>query len=254
MIGNQPPENVLLAGPPPNVRRLWLVRHGVTAWNLQRRFCGQSDQPLIEVGRQQAAWTGGVLASRQLARIYSSDLSRATETASLIAARQAQPPDLQTSAALRELSFGTWEGLTYTEAAAQSSGSTSFFEDPERHAPPGGETLAAGVQRLAAFVNQLLKEDEPPVRPPGEWLLVSHGGVLRGFLSSLLGMPLRNEWQLKLAHGSLSALDVVLEGDQVFAAVNLLNLSPPAELVSGPEGQAVETSSMRSETGAFPHA
>lgn len=258
MIEKQTPEFGPLAGPPKDVRRLWLVRHGVTEWNLQRRFCGQSDQPMIEAGRQQAAWMAALLASRPLERIYSSDLSRAAETASLIAAKQAKPQEIQTTAALRELSFGAWEGLTYAQAAAQSAGQTSFFKDPEGHAPPGGETLAAGVQRLSTFITQVVQEAETPTptsgQTRGEWLIVSHGGVLRGFLCSLLGMPLHNEWQLKIGHGALSALDVVFEDDKLFAAVNLLNLQPPAEFVAGPDGQALETASMRSGTGALPHA
>ena len=60
----------------------------------------------------------------------------------------------------------------------------------------------------------------------GEIVLVSHGGTLRGLLCSLLGMPLRNQWQLRIDIGSLSAIDVSLNEDEtLFASLVGLNMT-----------------------------
>ena len=64
---------------------LYLVRHGETDWNLQRRIQGSTDIPLNDTGREQAAATGRLLARREWDAIYSSPLSRAIETGELIA-------------------------------------------------------------------------------------------------------------------------------------------------------------------------
>jgi len=65
--------------------RLWLVRHGATAWNLERRYQGQSDIPLAPLGRAQACWVGRRLRLEHIRAIYSSDLQRTRETATIIA-------------------------------------------------------------------------------------------------------------------------------------------------------------------------
>src|SRR5207245_11094230 len=66
-----------------NARRLWLVRHGLTDWNMQQRFCGHRDIPLSAQGRAQALWTAEQLLKESISAIYTSDLVRARETAEI---------------------------------------------------------------------------------------------------------------------------------------------------------------------------
>ena len=180
------------------IRRLWLVRHGTTSWNTAQRYCGWSDIPLSRTGQAQARWLARQLAPRSLQAIYSSDLSRAHETATYIAERQARSVPMRISKQWRELNFGTWEGLTYNEIATQFQTELAFFTDPLHHAPPNGESLTNLLQRLELALTDLQTETTE-----GDIAIVSHGGPLRALLCRLLQMPLNAQWQLRLDPGSL---------------------------------------------------
>ena len=188
-------------------RRLWLVRHGLTEWNTQQRFCGHSDVPLSERGRVQARWLAGQLQDEALSTIYTSDLERARETAEMIASQSAQALKVKVSEAWREIDFGAWEGLTYAEIAERFKDQLGFFTDPERGSPPGGEPLAQVLQRVQAELAAIAYRDDSPME--GDVVIVSHGGPLRLLLCSILGMPLERQWQLRLDPGSLSAIDLL---------------------------------------------
>jgi len=187
----------------PLSRRIWLVRHGLTEWNTQQRFGGHRDIPLAREGRLQARWLARYLRGKKIIALYSSDLSRARETAQIIARTFTPPLTIQVSAAWRELDFGAWDGLTYAEIATAFPEQLDFFTDPEGVAPPGGETLLHLQRRVLLALGQACTAE------PGDLLIVSHGGPLRVLLSSVLGMPLARQWQLALAPGSLSALDLL---------------------------------------------
>src|SRR5262245_34226909 len=122
------------------VTRFLLVRHGETDWNATGRIQGHSDTPLNAVGREQARRVALRLAREPVRAVYSSDLARAFETATIIG----QPLGLTvvTSARLRERQYGAWEGLTaaeiqtrYPEQFAQWRARSTDF------APPRGETI-----------------------------------------------------------------------------------------------------------------
>ncbi len=214
------------------VLRIWLVRHGQTAWNEQGRFCGHTDISLSTLGRRQARKLASQLQYRPITAIYSSDLSRARETAKIIAKRLTPresretlavslPPNIILSPAWREIDFGIWDNLTYDEIATSFHGQLGFFTDPEHSAPPQGETLTEVLQRVIPALREIVQREHS-----GEIVLVSHGGVLRGLLCSLLGMPLRNQWQLHINTGSLSAIDVSLdEHGELLASLVGLNVT-----------------------------
>lgn len=215
------------------VRRLWLVRHGATAWNASGRFCGHTDLPLSAAGRAQARWVGRVLRQRSIAAIYTSDLSRAQETAALIAATQPHSVPVLISPVWREVAFGMWEGLTYADVANRYRDQLGFFSDPERHRPPEGETLAevwsrvqTGLAALGAGLVGL---------PTRDVVLVSHGGTLRLLLCHLLALPVAQQWQVRLDPGSLSAVEVLLDATSVptQGVLALLNMGPPERRRAG---------------------
>ena len=188
-------------------RHLWLVRHGLTAWNTQLRFCGHSDVPLSPQGRVQARWLARRLQEEAITAIYTSDLARAQETAEIIASPYPQPIPVQVSAAWREINFGAWEGLTYPEIAERFKGQLGFFSDPERCPPPGGECLAQMLQRVWVELMRLMGNGDWSVG--GDIVIVSHAGPLRVLLCRLLGIALERQWQLRIDPGSLSALDLL---------------------------------------------
>jgi alpha-ribazole phosphatase len=203
------------------VRRIWLVRHGLTAWNAQKRYCGHSDIPLAPAGRGQARWLASQLRGVPLRAIYSSDLARARATAEFIARGRPAPVEVAVSGAWREIAFGAWEGLTYAEIAGAFAQRLDFFTDPEHFAPPGGESLSDLLRRVQPALTGILQDS---FSGAGDIAIVSHGGTLRGLLCVLLGLPLRQQWQLRLDPGSLSAVDAVfVTGGPPVATLALLN-------------------------------
>ncbi|MCC7119510.1 MAG: alpha-ribazole phosphatase [Anaerolineales bacterium] len=193
--------------------RLLLARHGQTDWNIAGRYQGQSDIPLNPTGSQQAGRLAKRLSSETIHAVYSSDLSRAKDTAQAIA--NFHPLTIQTDSRWRELSFGAWEGLNYQQMSAHSP---EVFEkwmlDPQHISTPNGETLSELSRRvISAFDEIKSKHADQTV------LVISHSGALQALLATLLGVDLNRYWQFKLAQASLSELQVYEDS----VVLNLLN-------------------------------
>jgi 2,3-bisphosphoglycerate-dependent phosphoglycerate mutase len=140
------------------VTTLLLVRHGETDWNAERRWQGHADVPLNARGLEQAHALAEQLAAEPLDAIYSSDLSRARDTAAVVGERVGV--DVVVDADLREIDVGPIEGLTGEEAGSFDGWQG---EPKEAHA----ERVLRAVQRIAE-------------RHPGQRVLVvTHGGSLR---------------------------------------------------------------------------
>jgi broad specificity phosphatase PhoE len=145
-----------------------LVRHGETDWNRDRRVQGHTDVPLNDAGRLQAELLAAVLAEEQVDVVYSSDLERALETASIVAG----PRSLTVTphAALREKHFGTWEGLTDTEVLGR-------FPDAAHGHWGDGETTEEMADRVLAAVLEI-----GAAHPGQAVVVVTHGGPMRALL------------------------------------------------------------------------
>jgi len=147
---------------------IYLVRHGETDWNRERRIQGSTDIALNETGRAQAATTGALLANRQWDGVYASPLSRAYETGVIIA-RELGLPAPEAVPEVAERRYGDAEGLTGDEIDARFPGETPV---------PGRETREEVAQRVIPAIVALAE------RHPGENIvLVSHGGVIRTILN-----------------------------------------------------------------------
>ena len=107
------PDDSLPAECPNVIRRVLLLRHGRTRWNAQRRFQGQADPPLDDIGRAQAYEVAALVAALEPQLIVSSDALRAAQTAAPLAEITGLPVQLEPR--LRERSLGHWEGLTREE-------------------------------------------------------------------------------------------------------------------------------------------
>ncbi len=150
--------------------QLYLVRHGETDWNRQRRIQGRTDIPLNDTGRTQARETGLVLAARSWDGVFASPLARARETADIIAAGLGLAP-VRTVAALVERDYGEAEGLSDAEV-------DRLF--PDGVDPAGRETREQVAARVVPALIALAQEH------PGESLVVvSHGGAIRSVLNAV---------------------------------------------------------------------
>ncbi len=212
----------------PYIQRLWLVRHGITAWNSERRLCGHQDIPLSAEGRMQADWVAQQLSSVHLSAVYTSDLLRAVRTAECITRRSPLAVSVISSAAWREMSFGDWEGLNYAQIAQQFPQNLSFFTHPMLCTPPGGEPFSALVQRVQDAFGLLVQAIASNMT--GDIVLVSHGGPLRVLLCWLLSLPFERQWRFSVNHGSLSAIDFVSGAHDVPSTVTLALLNVHAGL------------------------
>ena len=178
----------------------YLARHGETDWNRERRIQGQSDTSLNQRGRKQATSLGTRLADIDFSAVYASDLSRTMETARLVAAEQGS--EIVPVRELREIDYGEWEGLTFSEV--ESRDPEGFAERMMRQnvdfAPPGGED----PHQLTARVRQF-HDRARALHASGEnVLVVGHGGSLLALLTCLLGMPVEYVLRFRLNPTGLS--------------------------------------------------
>lgn len=160
--------------------QLYLVRHGATAWNEGGRFQGQSDVPLNDRGIEQAEAAARRLRGLQAAAIYSSDLRRARQTAEIIAAALRRPQHaVRLCRSLREIDFGSWEGLTWIDIERRwGTLLDQWCRDPRSATPPGGEPFVHFEARVRHAISTIAS------RHPGQTVIVvTHGGVI-AFLAS----------------------------------------------------------------------
>jgi probable phosphoglycerate mutase len=163
-------------------RRLVLLRHGRTAWNHTRRAQGHADVPLDEVGHAQAQAAAPYLAAMRPARLWSSDLARAAQTAEHVAA--ACGLEIEHDPRLREFSVGERSGMTWDEAVKEFPQIADGVGLGERlRGVPGAETDADVVARIVPAV-----EDCAAALAPGETgIVVTHGAALKLALGGLVG-------------------------------------------------------------------
>ncbi|MEP6851345.1 MAG: histidine phosphatase family protein [bacterium] len=161
-----------------NPERVVVWRHGRTTWNAERRFQGQADPPLDDVGQAQAAQAAALLALLNPALILTSDLRRAEQTAAALAMVTGVSP--RPDDRLRERSLGRWEGLTRDEVAGRYP---SEFEQwiSGRDVPGrGGESREQVARRArAAF------DDLPAV---GLVVVVTHSATAMALTSDVVGL------------------------------------------------------------------
>ncbi len=152
--------------------RIIAVRHGETAWNVDTRLQGQLDVPLNDRGREQARRAAQALFDETPDVVYSSDLSRALETAQSAAALLGRP--VLTDTGLRERHFGVWQGHTYAEVEQRWPELSERWRRREAgFGPEQGETLQGFFDRVVACVSRLAA-----AHPGQTVLMVAHGGVL----------------------------------------------------------------------------
>ncbi|MPZ60848.1 MAG: histidine phosphatase family protein [Propionibacteriales bacterium] len=171
-------------------RQVVLWRHGRTDWNVQGRAQGMTDVPLDDVGREQARSAAARLASLKPAFIWSSDLSRARDTAGELAGLTGL--DVRSEPRLREIRMGEREGLTQDDVRSRFPEvyqAWQLGEDPPRAV--GGEVDREVGERVAAVIGEAgaaLASGEVGV-------LVSHGVAIRTGLCRFLGLP-EEHWHL----------------------------------------------------------
>lgn len=190
--------------------RVIAVRHGETAWNAELRIQGHTDIALNARGRWQAAQLARALAHEAVHAVYSSDLSRARDTALAYAAGVGLA--VHDEPGLRERGFGHFEGLTFAEIESRWPGDAARWRRREPGFAPGdGESLHDFHHRCVGACAALA------ARHRGQTILVvAHGGVLdclyRAATRTAVDAP--RSWQLGNA-----TVNRLLHSDEGFTLV-----------------------------------
>lgn len=180
---------------------LYLVRHGQTAWNREEVFRGRADIPLNETGRKEALLTGQYLRGVRADSVYSSPLSRAVETAEVIA--RYQNKKVLISDGLIDIDFGQWQGVSH-EVVRERYGELyqQWKDTPHLVRFAGGESLGDVRERALRAIHEAVTghADETLV-------MVSHRVVNKTILCGLLGLDNAHFWQISQDTGCINILE-----------------------------------------------
>lgn len=184
-------------------KRVLIVRHGETAYNLQRRYQGQKDIPLTSRGLAQASALAKYLEDEPIHYVFSSDLSRAEDTAWLIA--KGKNLTVVILEELRERTYGAWEGMTFEEMSDQYPDEVAKWQKrPFSYAPGRGEyffQVRSRARKAWEIVLGSMSQRQTAV-------MVTHGGLMIALFSYLLGIKNEYVFRLKPANASLSIVVV----------------------------------------------
>jgi glucosyl-3-phosphoglycerate phosphatase len=200
--------------------RILLVRHGESEWNAIRRLQGQADIDLSERGRAQADALRQTIASLAPARVVTSDLKRAADTAALLGF-----PEAERRRDLRENDVGDWTGRSIAELKAEAADSYRGWR-AGTVTPPGGESWQAFRARTSEAILGLSSTCEGPL------LAVCHGGVVRALLESFL--DLTPERIIPVGPASLTILRRPVGADARIR-LELFNFNPTGPVLDAPD-------------------
>jgi probable phosphoglycerate mutase len=206
-------------------RRVLLLRHARTAWNAERRFQGQADPPLDDVGRSQAYEVAPLVAALRPDLLVSSDSARAMQTASALG--EVAGLQVRAEPRLRERGLGHWEGLTREEVAVAYPDEYADWMAGRDVSRRGGETRTAVAERARAAFADL---PDVPIS-----VLVTHSATAMALTNALLGIPQEVHPLGPLANCHWTEL--YLEASQIHPSAWRLrghNLGPPGTVVPLP--------------------
>ncbi len=187
---------------------IYLMRHGETPWNQQRKLQGQSDIPLNEYGKELAQMTRTGMEKIPIDAIYCSPLIRTKETAEIMASKR--EVSVQIDERLIEIGFGLGEGALIDEIHEDDTSPLyDFLHRPDQFIPmEGGESFAQVEKRCRSFMEEVLL----PLEGKKEHvLLVTHGAFLRVFIGCVQGYEYTQFWE-RCRHKNCAVTSIALEG------------------------------------------
>lgn len=170
---------------------IYIVRHGETLWNRDKRLQGSTDIELSDYGRELATKTGEALMDTPIDIIYSSPLKRAYETADLI--RNGRAIEIVTDNRITELNFGCFEGQNFSELIKDDTLTFKyFFKQPHLYEPAkDGETLNKLVERAGSFMHEVI---EPLEDTCERVMIVAHGALNKAIMTYIKKHSLKHFW------------------------------------------------------------
>lgn len=184
--------------------RVYLTRHGLTEWNVEKRMHGHKNANLTDEGIEGAKKLGKRLGNIEFDCIYSSPLPRALDTAKYI--RGDKDTEIVISDFLKEINFGKWEGML--EVDAEKDNPDEFYNlwnKPESFEPvEGGEKIEEVIDRVKTWFFNILQGSQDE-----NILIVTHGVVKRAFYTFLKNKKVENFWDdPHISNTSLTVIDI----------------------------------------------
>lgn len=171
--------------------KVYLVRHGQTAWNLEEVFRGRMDIPLDETGKKEVHLAGEALKDETIHAIYSSPLSRSMETAENIA--KFQNIEVTPLEAIIDISYGDWEGVSLDQVRKKYPDLYDLWlKEPHKVSFPNGESLEQVRVRTQNAIDDLLEKHKNE-----NIALVAHRVPNKVICCSLLGIENSNFWRIQ---------------------------------------------------------
>jgi broad specificity phosphatase PhoE len=198
--------------------KLFVMRHGETAWTRERRFTGARDVAMAAEGHVQAEAIARALAGEKLVAVYASPLDRTRTTAEIVAKPHQLP--VQVDPALREMAFGRWEGRDRDAIAVEEADAwRTWREAPHTLAAHGGEALTDVAARVADFVERVrVAHDNQAIA------VATHAIVIRLLVLSALGLGPDRLWSVDASPAGISEIDLGTDWSTVHRMNTLTHL------------------------------
>ncbi|WP_395092174.1 2,3-diphosphoglycerate-dependent phosphoglycerate mutase [Vaginella massiliensis] len=166
------------------MRKLFLVRHGQSQWNLENRFTGWQDVDITALGQLEAERAGQILKEEKVDVAFTSKLIRAQHTLKIILNEMGKTnTPIIINEALNERAYGMLEGLNKAETAKKyGAEQVHIWRRSFDIAPPGGESLKDTYDRVIPYFENFI---QPQLQQHKNVLLVAHGNSLRALIMYL---------------------------------------------------------------------
>lgn len=193
--------------------RLLLIRHGETDYNLNRRYCGFSNPPLNVSGVLQAESLAKQLKDFGVLAVYSSDLLRAAQTAATVFPKHR----IKTMMDFRELNFGIFEGLNYSEIMERYPGLyQDWIRDPSNVLFPSGEEFGGFRKRVSSALAAIISLNRDKTIA-----LITHSGPIRLILCEVLGYGFEKFWEFNHGNTAFSIIDYLERSAAKIVSINV---------------------------------
>lgn len=182
---------------------LFILRHGETEWNVEKRFQGQLDSPLTERGIEQVKKTGEILSNIKFDGIYTSTLGRAINSTKIVLTinKYFNGEKIEKLKELNEIYFGEWQGMSHNEILEKyPENAYKYFNDVKNYncKENKGENLKDGLKRFITGLNKIVKENRGR-----NVLIVTHGTIIELFLNYVNGK----------IYGEVDEINIIKNGD-----------------------------------------
>jgi broad specificity phosphatase PhoE len=193
---------------------IYMIRHGRTDWNDDRKVMGLEPVPLNERGREMVESLAEHLSGEGIGAVYTSTVERALETSRILA--KSWETELREEPRLNESAYEKWVGMGYSELAGDQDFKL-YMTAPSRSNFSDGEGMVDIQKRALGAVERIAEE-----APCSKAALVSHSDVIKPVLTHYLGMDLDSMHRLAVANASVSLLDLGYSGAPRVRYMNLM--------------------------------